>query len=163
MTSTRQDIKLNHKIYKHKDISISVVFIDGYLDILTIMPLKKLFNHIKSKGLYKLIVHFKQVHHITSSGWGFFIGELEDFYENGGDMRFVEMQPNVLEIFQLLEPVLCLPRLFLWNVLFFLAVMCFLLRLLQFPLSMDASCSNIGKRPQPQTYGKRSHRVLTLH
>ena len=97
------DIKLETKVYRYREKRICVISAIGYLDISTIGNFKKIIDAIKIRGLYNLVIDFGKVEYVTSSGWGLFLGELKEFHQKGGDIRFSNMNPNVLNIFKLLE------------------------------------------------------------
>ena len=40
---------------------------------------------------------------MSSAGWGVFVGEIKGIRENGGDLKIVQMLPEVNEIFEMLE------------------------------------------------------------
>ena len=44
-----------------------------------------------------------QVNYVSSAGWGVFVGEIKGIRENGGDLKIVQMLPEVNEIFEMLE------------------------------------------------------------
>ena len=40
---------------------------------------------------------------MSSAGWGIFVGEVKRFRENGGDIKLVNMNSEIYEVFQMLE------------------------------------------------------------
>jgi len=82
---------------------ICVIRVTGSLGAESVGRFEKTLNIAFSRGLYKIIVDLTEVDYITSAGWGVFIGELKGVREKGGDIKLCGMQPDVYEIFQLLE------------------------------------------------------------
>jgi hypothetical protein len=44
-----------------------------------------------------------QVNYVSSAGWGVFVGEIKGIRENGGDLKLVQMMPEVYDVFEMLE------------------------------------------------------------
>jgi hypothetical protein len=43
------------------------------------------------------------VNYVSSAGWGAFVGEIRGIREHGGDLKIVQMTPDVFEVFEMLE------------------------------------------------------------
>jgi len=82
---------------------VVIVNIEGYVDQANCSQLESLFKDLKEDGCYKLIFDFTDLVYLSSAGWGVFIGEIKDFRERGGDIKIVNMNPQVYEVFQMLE------------------------------------------------------------
>jgi len=82
---------------------VVLVNIEGYVDQANCSQLESLFKDLKEDGCYKLIFDFTDLVYLSSAGWGVFVGEIKDFREHGGDIKLVNMNPQVYEVFQMLE------------------------------------------------------------
>ncbi len=54
-------------------------------------------------GILHVIVDMAQVNYVSSAGWGVFVGEIKDIREKGGDLKIVQMTPEVYDVFEMLE------------------------------------------------------------
>jgi anti-sigma B factor antagonist len=86
---------------KNKDISVLAV--RGFIDTTTAPEFEKTFHDVLDNKKYKLIVDLKDVNYISSAGWGIFISELKRIRKQKGDLILVGMNPEVSEVFELLE------------------------------------------------------------
>jgi len=82
---------------------IALVKIKGYLDTTTSSEVSTRLNEIINDGTYQLIVDMGGVNYVSSAGWGVFVGEIRTIRENGGDLKIVQMTPDVFEVFEMLE------------------------------------------------------------
>jgi len=82
---------------------IVVVDVQGYVDQANCSQLESLFKELKADGCYKLIFNFKDLVYLSSAGWGVLVGEIKDIKEHGGDIKIVSMNPQVYEVYQMLE------------------------------------------------------------
>ncbi len=85
----------------HKDIVVLTV--KGFIDTTTAPEFEKKFLGVLSDKKYKLIVDLKDVNYISSAGWGIFISEIKRIRSQKGDLILVGMNPEVSEVFELLE------------------------------------------------------------
>lgn len=82
---------------------VKVIQCRGYIDTSTSSMLEKtLEDVIKSKN-FKIVIDLSEVEYISSAGWGIFISEIKNIRKNKGDLKLVNMKPEVLEIFELLD------------------------------------------------------------
>lgn len=82
---------------------IIVLELGGYVDQSNNHQVEKLFENIIDSGCYKVIVDFSKVTYMSSAGWGVFIGEIKRFRDRGGDIKLANMNPDLYEVFQMLE------------------------------------------------------------
>jgi len=83
--------------------SISVIKVGGYIDTTTSSELEQALNNLIKAGSYLLIIDLGNVDYVSSAGWGIFISEIKGIREKGGDLKLVNMVPEVYEVFELLE------------------------------------------------------------
>ncbi len=85
----------------HKEITI--ISVKGFIDTTTAPEFERYFLSALNKHQYKLVVDLKDVDYISSAGWGIFVSELKRIRQGKGDLVLVGMNPEVTEIFELLE------------------------------------------------------------
>jgi len=81
---------------------ISCLYLEGYLDAHTAPKLESELSRLIEKGLYKIMVNFRDLDYISSAGLGVFMAFIEEIRENGGDIKLAEMKPKVFSVFDLL-------------------------------------------------------------
>jgi anti-sigma B factor antagonist len=82
---------------------IALFRLRGYLDTETCSQmLHQISDTVKGK-VYHLIVDMAQVNYVSSAGWGVFVGEIKAIREHGGDLKIVQMMPEVADVFEMLE------------------------------------------------------------
>jgi len=81
----------------------SEIRVDGVIDTMTAGKLEEVINSLLKRRRYKLIIDLAGVDYISSAGWGIFISHIKDVRSNNGDIKLVNMIPNVYEIYELLE------------------------------------------------------------
>ncbi len=82
---------------------IALIRVKGYIDTQTCGYMLHEITEVMNEGVYHIIVDMSQVHYVSSAGWGVFVGEIKGIRENGGDLKIVQMLPEVYEIFEMLE------------------------------------------------------------
>ncbi len=82
---------------------IALFRVKGYIDTQTCTEMLGKITSVLQKGSYHLIVDMSQVNYVSSAGWGVFVGEIKGIRENGGDLKIVEMTPEVYDVFEMLE------------------------------------------------------------
>ncbi len=82
---------------------ISIIKVGGYIDTTTSAEVERSLNALLKQGRYQIIIDLGAVDYISSAGWGIFISEIKSIRENNGDLKLVQMIPDVYEIFELLE------------------------------------------------------------
>src|SRR6056297_2350794 len=82
---------------------VKIVKCQGYIDTTTSSLLESKMGEIMSGKNYKIIIDLGDVDYISSAGWGIFISEIKNIRKNKGDIKLVDMKPEVMEIFELLD------------------------------------------------------------
>ena len=85
----------------NKDIILLTV--SGDMDTNTAPEFEKSFLTVLQDKKYKIVVDLKEVHYISSAGWGIFVSELKRIRNENGDLVLAGMNPDVLDVFQLLQ------------------------------------------------------------
>lgn len=94
------DVTVN-KIGARGDIAL--VKIKGYVDTTTSSDLFGELSNLLNDEIAQFIIDMGGVNYISSAGWGVFIGEIRNIRERGGDLKIVQMTPDVYEVFAMLE------------------------------------------------------------
>jgi len=89
------------KVGTRRDIALFRV--RGYIDTQTCSEMLAQITRVLREGVYHLIIDMGQVNYVSSAGWGVFVGEIKGIRENGGDLKIVEMIPEVHDVFEMLE------------------------------------------------------------
>ncbi len=82
---------------------VMVLRLDGVLDTLTAPTLDQIITKLLQQKRYKLVCDLSGVAYVSSAGWGVFISHIKETRENQGDLKLTRLQPDVYEIFELLE------------------------------------------------------------
>ncbi len=82
---------------------ISIIRVDGVVDTITASELENIIENLLSQNRHKILVDLGGVEYISSAGWGIFVSKIHEIREHDGDIKLVNMIPNVYEIYELLE------------------------------------------------------------
>ncbi len=82
---------------------ITFVKIKGYIDTTTSNEVSSKLSELINEGNYQFIIDMGGVNYVSSAGWGVFVGEIRNIRENSGDLKIVQMTPDVFEVFEMLE------------------------------------------------------------
>ena len=82
---------------------IALFRIKGYIDTTTSSEVSAKLSEIINGGIYQFIIDMGGVNYVSSAGWGVFVGEIRNIRENSGDLKIVQMTPDVFEVFEMLE------------------------------------------------------------
>ncbi len=82
---------------------IVLLSISGYVDTTTCQELSQTIQQLTQDNYIQIITDLGGVTYISSAGWGVFMGEIKGIRETGGDIKVVHMNPEVFEVFEMLE------------------------------------------------------------
>lgn len=82
---------------------LSIIRADGVVDTITASELEGVIEGLLGQGRYRIIVDLGGVEYISSAGWGIFVSKIQEIRDHDGDIKLVNMIPNVYEIYELLE------------------------------------------------------------
>ncbi len=77
--------------------------VSGYIDTSTSIELVNKLKVILDKNFVQFVIDLGGVNYVSSAGWGVFVGEIKNIREQGGDIKLVNMNPDVYDVFQMLE------------------------------------------------------------
>ena len=83
--------------------SVAILTVKGFIDTVTAPEFEKVFHAALNAQKYKLVVDLEAVNYISSAGWGVFISQIKRIRAQKGDLVLVGMNPEVGEVFELLE------------------------------------------------------------
>jgi anti-sigma B factor antagonist len=82
---------------------LSIIRVDGVVDTITASELENVIEGLLGQSRFKILVDLGGVEYISSAGWGIFVSKIQEIRDNKGDIKLVNMIPNVYEIYELLE------------------------------------------------------------
>jgi len=82
---------------------IALFRVGGYVDTSTSPELQRSINQVIREGRTQIIIDLGAVQYVSSAGWGVFVAEIRELREKGGDLKIVQMAPDVIEVFEMLE------------------------------------------------------------
>jgi anti-anti-sigma factor len=97
-----QGIKISVN-YVGARLDIALIIIMGYVDTTTCQELAKVIQELIKRKYYHIITDLRGGTYISSAGWGVFMGEIKNVRDKGGDIKVVQMNPEVFEVFEMLE------------------------------------------------------------
>lgn len=77
--------------------------VSGYVDTSTSLELVNKLKVLLKKNIPQFVLDLSGVNYVSSAGWGVFVGEIKDVREKGGDIKLVNMTPEVHDVFEMLE------------------------------------------------------------
>ncbi len=77
--------------------------LQGVLDASSVAELEEVMSYLLTQKHARFVMDLTNVNFISSAGWGVFIGELKKIRNQKGDIKLSGMQPEVLDVFMLLE------------------------------------------------------------
>ena len=89
------------KVGTRRDIAL--LNVKGYVDTMTCSILLNQITDNLNAGILHVIVDMAQVNYVSSAGWGVFVGEIKGIREKSGDLKIVQMTPEVYDVFEMLE------------------------------------------------------------
>jgi anti-sigma B factor antagonist len=94
-----KDLKISTKLL---GAQIAILEIGGALDAHTHTALEEKLRHLLRRGRVKIVAELSQLEYISSAGAGLFVGAAAKAREKGGDIVFLDPQPQVREVFEML-------------------------------------------------------------
>ena len=77
--------------------------VNGYIDTSTSLELISKLKEFLDEKIAQFILDLSGVNYVSSAGWGVFVGEIKNVRDNGGDIKLVNMTPEVYDVFEMLE------------------------------------------------------------
>lgn len=86
-----------------KEGQIMLLKLTGYIDQSNSHLLEKTISNVLDSKCYKIIFDLGGLVYMSSAGWGILVGEIKRFRQYGGDLKLVNMNSDLFEIYQMLE------------------------------------------------------------
>lgn len=80
---------------------ITILSLNGSIDALTAPKITEYIQGLVTDGKIKLVADFSAVDYTSSAGLRVLLGAIKETRAQGGDMRLVEVQPDVLKVLNL--------------------------------------------------------------
>ncbi len=77
--------------------------VNGYIDTSTSLKLVSRLKEFLDAEIAQFVLDLSGVNYVSSAGWGVFVGEIKNVRESGGDIKLVNMVPEVYDVFEMLE------------------------------------------------------------
>lgn len=77
--------------------------LSGYIDTSRSAEIERLLLDQVKAGKRLLFLELSNVDYISSAGWGVFISVIRQMREEDGELQLIGMQPDVHEVYELLE------------------------------------------------------------
>ncbi len=98
-----KDDSLKFYLEKSEDIDKCIIVnLNGYVDTYNSNYFQKQIEKIINAGYIRIIFSCYNLNYVSSTGIGYFTDFLKSVKSSGGDVVLVNVQPKVLEVFQLL-------------------------------------------------------------
>jgi anti-sigma B factor antagonist len=88
--------------------AVTVVDIEGVLDINTVGDFEAMLQDLFKKKLFKIVLNMEKLTYISSAGFGVLMSIIKDVRKNRGDIKISNVSSDIYKVFDLLE----LPGLF---------------------------------------------------
>ena len=84
------------------DDDIAVLSPKGFINAHTVKQFEDELTHAVGEGRVKLVINGSGLDYLASAGLGVIMGRVEDVRSKGGDIRLVELNETVTNIFEVL-------------------------------------------------------------
>jgi anti-sigma B factor antagonist len=81
---------------------VQILDLRGELDAHTAAELEAAMTKCHQDATYQVLVNGSSLAYISSAGLGVFMAFIEEFRDQGGDIKIAELQPKVYNVFDLL-------------------------------------------------------------
>lgn len=92
----------NFSVGFREHAGVQILDLKGELDAHTAAELEAAFQKCRSENKFDVLVNGENLQYISSAGLGVFMAYIEEFRENGGDIKIAALQPKVFNVFDLL-------------------------------------------------------------
>ena len=95
-------LQVQQKKVSQNNRDIVILELQGSLDAHTAPQLDEIISSVSASGSFRLIINFSKLEYISSAGMGLFVGWIDNFRTNGGDIMMASLKHNVLRVFKIL-------------------------------------------------------------
>jgi anti-sigma B factor antagonist len=97
-----KEIMSNFSVGFRSSGSVQILDLRGELDAHTAEELEAAMEKCHGDQAFHVLVNGAGLSYIASAGLGVFMAYIQDFRDNGGDIKIAELQPKVYNVFDLL-------------------------------------------------------------
>ena len=87
----------------HRNKAVTLLSVKGLINTSTAPVFERKFLSVLGKKKFKLVIDLKNVNFICNAGWGILIRQIRRVRNHKGDLVLVGMNPEISEIFDLLD------------------------------------------------------------
>jgi len=80
--------------------SVTVVDIEGVLDINTVGEFETVLQDLFKKKQYKIVLNMKKLTYISSAGFGVLMSVIKDVRKNRGDIKIANVSSDIYKVFR---------------------------------------------------------------
>jgi anti-sigma B factor antagonist len=88
-------------IHSKQADEVTILSLSGSIDALTAPKITEYIQGLVAKGHIKLVADFSGVDYTSSAGLRVLLGAIKETRAQGGDMRLVSVQPDVMKVLNL--------------------------------------------------------------
>jgi anti-sigma B factor antagonist len=100
--NTRRDGTITITVRPNENQDIMIVDVVGVIDTGTTLLLDEKLSSLIRDQYYKIVVNLASVTYVSSAGWGLFISLLQKTRDHRGDIKLVNLTPEVANVFNML-------------------------------------------------------------
>ncbi len=100
--SIRRDGTITITVRPLEDQGITLVDVMGVIDTGTTLLLDEKLSSLIRDQYYKIVVNLAGVTYVSSAGWGLFISLLQKTRDHRGDIKLINLTPEVANVFNML-------------------------------------------------------------
>ncbi len=98
----QEGIKIVSKVIDDTN-RIKLIEVGGFVDQANCHLLQNTIDQCLNEQHYNLVFDLQNLAYMSSAGWGVLIGEIRRFRESNGDIKLINMGPEIYEVYQMLE------------------------------------------------------------
>lgn len=88
-------------IHSKQANDVTILSLDGSIDAMTAPKVTEYIQGLVARGNTKLVADFSGVDYTSSAGLRVLLGAIKETRSQGGDMRLVGVQPDVMKVLNL--------------------------------------------------------------
>lgn len=90
------------RVDTHEENGIHLIEVEGRIDAFLVTKIREVINELVQEGKVKLVIRFDKVSQINSTALGILVGRLRRVRIHGGDIKIVELSPEIQRIFNVM-------------------------------------------------------------
>ncbi len=90
------------RVETHDEGGVVVIDVEGRVDAFLVTKIREVINDLVQENKVHLIIRFEKVAQINSTALGILIGRLRRVRLHGGDIKIVELSPDIRRVFDVM-------------------------------------------------------------